>query len=536
MFTEAGLKNLQQSQSWLTPEKRKELDDLSPVVGGLFQTVNGVPGKTGGIVQKVDALEKLTGGWSPKLVDPKVASMFDANTTPQPNPQTPDQHRLSISVLNADKTSFHLGAEQTAGKDRGIRGLTEHHVHFEVTDETQTFVTLGAPMTEPAHKEQPGKSVALFTHGYAMGTAGSAWHVSHNQQVAMSTDDNIIVTSHGAGKSAVLHSWKGPVSIAAAQDVSMGTIQNVWIGADPGGVVEATEFGKFYESGPGKWLTNKMAKSLLTLGDFVASMQAVMAKEDAVQKTIKAGKNGWADQPKWSLTKQLVDVGKILSTVLRYADDLDKSTVGKVSITATTYAGLTGDIAASVFGNLSASLSSVVSASVLGGTASVKGLAWSSLWSGMGTSVKSYKNVEVKAEKGELKMQGEKVTEVSCAGGDLKLGAKGNTQLCADEQVFVNGKRGVKVTAAEGESLGMIIDPSIGMLYVGEVSKVESLKDATAKKSVLVFAKDSYTSLSYDTCNTLRMDNEKAELLYDGYGLTLRSDGSHLDGEKVLLG
>lgn len=535
MFTDTGLKNLQGAQDWLTDQHRKELDDVAGKIQGVhLGPVIVVPGLED---QLQDLSTKIKTGGAAKLLDPGTAGMLDAEVTPKAGKQTHDEHRLSFLLPNSDATALHLGAETKGGKDRGIRGLTEKHVHFEVTSENKTLITLGGPMQETKFPAGDGNTAATGTKGYAMATEGTAWHVAAKQHVLKSITDDLLLASEGQGKTAALHSLHGPVSIAGDDDVSMGTPANVWIGADPGGVVKQAKFQKGFEDGWSKFFANKCEKGLMSLLDLTQSMHALITKEMSVAAAAKEGQNGWENESNWSKAKQLVDLGKVISLVVRWcADNLDSNAAGKVSIAATTFASITGDIAASLYGNLSASVTSPVSASLLGGTASVKGLVWGSLWSAVGTSVKSLKDVDIKAENGELKMKGGKTAELS-TGGTLKLAGKKNAQLCADVTAFVHGKAETQVACgAESEGTGLLMKPDA--LWLGKMqdpSKLDGIVDD--KQRLEINAKDKVIFLGMEE-RGLKIETSKVMLRHNSgaCGLVMDDSGTEIDGAKLLFG
>ncbi|MFO0614811.1 MAG: hypothetical protein U0414_19645 [Polyangiaceae bacterium] len=250
-----------------------------------------------------------------------------------------------------------------------------------------------------------------------------------------------------------LQATHGNVSVNAHKEVKVQAVKKISIVADPGAELEGDGwreldpakidgFKKGVTDTTGKVFSNKLPKYLLTLGDLAAATSAFyFTRVKPWTESPAPGRVGWlpkhADRAKWCL-----DVLKIGSSVARWGQDLaswDKGTDasnGSVDIFAATNAGLTGAEAASVYGNLSASLSSLLSASVLGMTAGVRGLLWASVW-GLDTSIKGMHKVGLSSDLGKADIKGELGVSVSSASG------KGTFA----------GKKGVEITASEGKAV-----------------------------------------------------------------------------------
>lgn len=485
-------------------------------------------------------IETATDEWIYTMPTPSPASFMsdpDLLGQIQPNydtvecaPPTGDPNRYTVHVP-FDLTTLSLGKESSRWiKDPGITGRTKHHIHFHTTEEPKTMVSLGGPAANEGF-DGFGGGVIKINNGFSMVTDGNAWLDAKKQFYIVSRTEDVIIRTHAA-KTAALHSDLGDVSIAAKKKVSIGSAGDIWIGADLEGHVEDKKFEKVIDSEVGKWIANKTVKTLLTAVDTYFAAEAVFVKAADVEKKSKDGVSGWDTESNWSKAKFIVDMAKVSSTIARYATEFTSE--GKVSIMATTFAGMTGNVAASVFGNLSASLSSLVSASVLGGTASVKGILWTSVWSGVQTSIKSIKDVEVKAEKGKVKISGKTDTEIATQDGPLKL--TGNTDVrlsSATTNVVVHAPKVVTIGAGDANGYGMRAEGD--WMFVGKMS---------SPKNFMGMAKEPDSGLEITPDHIEMRQKESALTLEGSFALVeapeikLRAKDRNvtIDGNKILIG
>lgn len=468
-------------------------------------------------------IETATDDWIITMPAPSAASFIsdpDMLAEIQPNydtvecaAPTNDPNRYTVHVP-FDLTTLSLGKESSRWiKDPGITGRTKHHIHFHTTEEPKTMVSLGGPAANEGFDGFDG-GVIKKNAGFSMVTDGNAWLDAKKQVYVVSRTEDVIIRTHAA-KTAALHSDLGDVSIAAKKKVSMGTVGDIWIGADIAGHVEDKKFEKVIDGEVGKWIANKSAKTLLTAVDTYYSAAAVFAKAADVEKKSKDGVSGWELEDNWSKAKFIVDLVKVSSTISRYATEFTSE--GKVSIMASTFAGMTGNIAASVFGNLSASLTSLLSASVLGGTASVKGILWTSIWSGVQTSIKSIKDVEVKAEKGKVKITGKKETEIIAQDGPMKVtGEKEVYVSSATKCVVVHAPKVVAIAAGDANGFGLRAEAD--WVFVGKMS---------TPKNFVGMGKEPQLGIEFT--------NDKVEMRKESSGLTLDGSLALLESPEIKL-
>ena len=388
----------------------------------MSDTASDVTTSSGSTVQaELDELRgMLNPRATPRVTDPDLTANMETDAVAPANP-TAGPHRVTFVVPSPDHTTVSFGAAaSTRINDPGITGRTDTHVHWHVAtgDTTQGVVILGQGSQDVRLTDYDG-SVVSTVNGYALVTYGDAWHDAKGQQYIVSRENDIVVRTSGAQKTAVVQSDTGKVLVSGGGDISVGTKGSMWLGADPDATIEDKKFKKVFDGDVGKWISNKAVKAGMTLADLYFSWLPIAAKAEDVEKRAAKGEGGWEIEKNWDKAKFLVDMTKIASTITRYATEF--VVPGKVSMFASTYAGMTGVIGASMFGNLSASVSSLLSASVLGGTSSVKGFLWTSIWSGVQTSVKSIKNVELKGENGEAKVIGKTEVQVVCGSGPVRV-------------------------------------------------------------------------------------------------------------------
>ncbi|MEZ4293793.1 MAG: hypothetical protein R3B70_02370 [Polyangiaceae bacterium] len=469
-------------------------------------------------------IETAVDEWIITMPTPSPASFIsDPDTLGEVSPNydtvecstpTNEPNRYTVHVP-FDLTTLSLGKESSRWiRDPGITGRTKNHVHFHATEDPKTMVSLGGPAANEGFDGFDG-DVIKRNRGFSMVTDGNAWMDANKQFYVVSRTEDVIIRAHAAEKTAALHSDMGSVSIAAKKKVSVGSAGDIWIGADLEGHVEDKKFEKVIDSEVGKWIANKTVKTLMTSVDTYFSAAAVFAKAADVEKKSKDGVSGWDLEDNWSKAKFLVDVFKVASTIGRYATEFTSE--GKVSIMATTFAGMTGNIAASVFGNLSASLSSAVSASVLGGTASLKGILWTSVWSGVQTSIKSIKDVEMKAEKGKAKVTGKKETEIVAQDGPLKLTGEKEVQVSsATKSVVVHAPKVVAIAAGDSNGFGLRAEGD--WVFVGKVSTPKN-----------------FVGMGKEPQLGLEITNDKVEMRKEQSGLTLDGSLALLESPEIKL-
>jgi len=180
---------------------------------------------------------------------------------------------------------------------------------------------------------------------------------------------------------------------------------------------------------------------------------------------------------------------------------------------------------AALFGKASAVLGSTLTATVAGTIAGLKGMAYSSVWSGVGTSIESLKAVEIASR--EVSIEGKKAVHIA-TDGDAGIHAGGHAELCgknafvfADEQVLV----------ANGQ-FGLFVEPNAVVMGRLPDSKIAKGKHQPpylmARKASLVLAADKKCSLSMNA-NTHDMALKYTTMKFNGKDLCVDGTG------KVML-
>ncbi len=398
----------------------------------------------------------------PDLVLSAEGDVRVANSTP-----TNDPHRITFLVPTPEDVVFSMGAAGPIERiaDVGITGRTKHHIHWvTTTDEapaasgaatptsgsSPTLITLGGPATSATTASHGGK-VATTSRGFAMLTDGRAWLDAKEQFVALSREGDISIRAAyeaGSGKAVGVQSDRGPIEIAGYKSVALASRKSIVISADNAFDTVDHPYGeKKYSMFTSNLVGNKVVKAVMTAADLAGTLVAFAASFKRLTTSTEAGKPAWRTGPSLDVIKFGVDAAKIVSTIGRelyswagYIDSLDGKTdiasLEKVAIQTSGAASMTGEFSASVYGGLSASLSSPLSASVLGGTAGLKGLAWASIWGGFEASMKGYKDAKVEGEKGKVSVKSKLKAEL----------------MSSDDKVVVQGKKDVQLSSTSASA------------------------------------------------------------------------------------
>ncbi len=450
-----------------------------------------------------------------KATDPGIVVTAEVDVRVPNSAPTSDPHRITFLVPTPEDVVFSMGAAGPAERiaDIGITGRTKHHIHWvTTTDEaetaasgatpanpgsSQTLITMGGPATS-AKTASHGGVVATTSRGFAMLTDGRSWLDAKEQFVAISREGDISLRAAskvGAGKAVGVQSDKGPVEIAGFKSVALASRSSIVISADNAFDTKDHPYGeKKYNMFTSNLVANKVIKALMTGADLAGTLVAFAATFKKLTTETEPGKAAWRTGPSLDVIKFGVDAAKIVSTMGRelyawagYFDSLDgKTDIGsleKVAIQTSGAASMTGEFSASVYGGLSASLSSPLSASVLGGTAGLKGLAWASIWGGFEASMKGYKDAKVEGEKGRVSVKSKLKAELMSSDDKVVVQGKKDVQLSStDESAYVFGAEKVYVGAGKNAAVagvavpgasagaGMLIDSGAQSVTLGTIS------------------------------------------------------------------
>ena len=474
-----------------------------------------------------------------RAIDPDVTSRMETERTAPASP-TGGPNRLTLYVPT-EHTILSLGqgcAERI--NDYGLTGSSDNHVHFEVTPNNQTVVSLGDPATSVCKSNFHGDDlVSALSYGYAMLTDGNAWHESQSWHTVMSVTKDTAIVAEAAGRRAVLQATHGIVDINAAQHVSIAT-DGVSICAQPGLLYENPNYGTDWTGVAGKSSVAQFGRAAAMVGD------AIMVLSDYVfgfKKNFtkgEHGKRGWttddahiADAVKWALDggKQLLAAGKMKK--LFSEDPSAPPSGGSVKVAATNDVGIVAGGHASLFGQMTVGVSSALSASLFSVLlTSVKGLVFAGL-SGAYASVKGIRQVKIGADAGKVAIGAHTDVNID-AHGSVKITAKKDAQLNADKNAYVYGQAGATVSAGPGDGFSLFITGDT--LQLGRASQVHQFDGPGHQKDELLeFKKNTHIDMVFkDTSvflqqSLLKLESPEIKMLAKSGGNVT------VNGAKILL-
>jgi hypothetical protein len=424
--------------------------------------------------------------------------------------------------------------------DYGLTGSSDRHVHFQVTSDVATVVSLGDPATSCCNSNFHGDNlISELSYGYAMLTAGNAWHEAQGWHTVMSVTKDAAIVAEAAGRRAVLQATNGIVDINAAQHVSIAT-DGVSICAKPGLLYENPNYDTDWTGTAGKSTVAQFGRAAAMVGD------AIMVLSDYVfgfkKNFMKGedGKRGWktddahvADAVKWALdgAKQVLAAGKMKK--LFSEDPSAPPSGGSVKVSAANDVGIVAGGHASLFGQMTVGVSSALSASLFSILlTSVKGLVFAGL-SGAYASVKGIRQVKIGADAGKVAIGA--ATDVAIdAHGNVRVTAKRTVQLNADKGVYVHGQSSATVSAGPGDGFSLFVAPDT--LQIGRASQVHQF-DATKNQQgeIIEFKKDTHIDVVFkDTSvflqqSLLKLESPEIKLLAKSGGNVT------VNGAKILL-
>ncbi|AUX44349.1 uncharacterized protein SOCE26_058130 [Sorangium cellulosum] len=431
---------------------------------------------------------------SPSVRDPDFPATIEISPE-VPSAQTTDPHRLTLYVPTPDATVVSLGK---GASDRipetGITGKTNTHIHWEtVSDPARTLVMLGGPMLA----DGPGGdgAVAKESKGYAMMTAGHGWHCADLQQRFIARGGDIVLRTtsamgaNGAKPTAQIQSDQGNVEVIAKTTIGIGSQGDVLIVGDPALTTDATGYGQPVGTHVMDKTTTTTQKRILNVLDMVTACYSLyMTTTRSWITKVRPGTPGWQKEFSFETFKDIGDIAKIVSQIVRFADDIKKPK-GRVSIVASKYASMNAQIGATMYGAVSSTVASFLSASVLGGTAGIKGLLHASMWASLYTGVKSARELSLESEWGTAAFRGYKRAEVSSMKGEVRVQAQQDARInSVDGNVYVHSPNLAYIGATNtvpGAGYGLLIKP--GSAQLGQIIT----NGATFTNSVANFGRQS---------------------------------------------
>ncbi len=473
------------------------------------------------------------------LTDPNIETAAHGSASrPAAASPTSGPHRYTIVVPNAggngESSVVNIGqAAPSRINDTGITGRTKSHVHWHTTEAaTMTLVSLGIHTNE-GFAGLDGTNWQAVNTGFMMTTnadsfldaEGQMYIVSRGEDAVLRAQKGVlrILADQGGGKS--------NVEVMATNDVMVGGKHNVYVVADPAAVITPpTPKEKVTDGWPATTI-GKGVKEVMTLLDLAGTAQGLFSTIGTQNEISNDNfKSGWINDPN-STAKFWVDIAKFISTIGRYAGG---GAAGQVKIYADTFAGMSGSVAGSLYGGLSASVTSPVSASLLGGTASVKGLAWTSVWAGMGASLKTlWGKADLKSEYGKAQVSAKKDVAIASKAGATTVKGKTHVAVSSDGPAAIHGQTKVVALGGPGDGHGMVAD-SVGM-HVGMFTKANDWSDPAPKKAHSLSISGEKLELKFESSNMIFDDNE---IVATGKAVEVHASSGNVTvkGSKILLG
>ncbi len=433
-------------------------------------------------------------------VDPDLSQAVKPQRPPPGQPTGVPNRQTTF--VPSENTTFSLGQKcPTRINDVGITGRTDNHVHFHVQTANKTVVSMGGPATEVVIDAFDPKAPSK-TNGYAMVTDQVAYHDSKLQHYMVSREGDVVIRA--ATKDAMLQSDTKTVHVTAGHAVEMAATGVVKITAHPGVAPEDKKWNNLLENTVGAFTGNAYVKKGVSALDAARAAFAVVVASKKMLKEGKDGKTGWQSADAWDRAKFIVDATKLVSTMGRLASDTFADPTGKVTINGEDYTSITGGVAASMYGGMSASVSSLVSSALVGGTASVTGFAFASLWGGAEASIKSFRKTVVGADYGKIDIKALKSIGMASETANVKITGKTNVQVNSSKDVYLHGEKQVYLGSGGGSGYGLKAKPkSI------EVGKIASNGD-------------NFPSVSMDKKKGMVVDEKQLGCFYENTSIVMK--------------
>jgi hypothetical protein len=454
----------------------------------------------------------------------------------------------ATTLPNPDNTVLSLGAGGFRERIRevGIRGRTDSHIHWEVVRATATpaslgekhgsdeehvrcgatLVSLGEPTQDTEIKSwatrKPGDRL-----GYTVLTENVAWQESRHLFYLTSERGDVI--AHAKQRSVVLQADKQKVIACGGGGVDIHGKGKITIGSSVQVDSEKPNYVAQAEAAVGTLMANKLAQYFMKASDVIASVLSVMKSYRDKQTEAKPGETGWQKMEAADKLKMVTEVAKIFSQVARTSSGIaSESQSGTVGLVADTYATIGAGTAVSLYGGASASMTSLLSASLLGGTASVKGLAWASVWAGHGVSINGRQRASLESEKGRVKVKGYEKVEVSSESKEVKVTGNTLAQLNAnDGPVWVHGTTAVKIGAGTDSGHAIHVLPE----------KVVLAKATSGAGSADKVKLDDDQRIELDDKGVaLRHGGAKVDVRGGSVELSVKSGRARIAADRILLG
>lgn len=491
----------------------------------------GLEAKLKGIVQQTLGINTLdlkdvVPALRTKLRDPEVDNI-DEGKQPigevykalHPGKTELNTHRYTIHVPDEGEDSvLNLGHGDGSRKmtDAGITARTFNHIHLHTKNDAHaSMIALGGNAKAPhAEIKDPGKALEA-NEGISAITNGHLWAEAVRVVNVASHTDETILRAHK--KNVRVQADEANVEVGAQGKVAVGGVDGVNIVSSSDVNCGENAYGTGFKEELVKSSGKVAGKDLVTMLDAIsASVTAVKGFSD---------KDWFYERGKLSQTQKANDKHKLVVDAVKALSSWGRLVAGKVvggqvKIAADNFASITGMLGASMYGHLSASVSSLLSASVVGGTASLKGLQWASVWAANGVSMRTvHGSASVRSENGKVTLSAKDEIGISSRKG-VNIGGDKYAELkCGNGPVWIGSPKAALISVGEGEGHALLVTPTVS--YLGLVTGA----DTTAPKR-----KPNTPSVQISSkVDQVVLRTRKASV-------TVKKERAAVDGKKVNIG
>lgn len=465
--------------------------------------------------------------------DPDLAKGVKDNRPPVAAPTgVPNRH---TTFVPSENTTFSLGEKcKDRIDDVGITGRTDNHVHFHVTKNNKTVVSLGGPATEVTGDlciDSHDDKVPHASNGYSMVTDENAWHDAKKQHYLVSREADIVVRTVGEKEkaTALVQSDFGCTTIGAGENVTVGAKGNVKIFAHPELPMEEDEK---YEKAVGRKMTKEFdgewAKKVVSRSDKIQTAYAVITEAVHLSKKLPLwGKPGWEAADCKDAAAMFVEGGKLIYELCK-----PEHKEGGIEMIAEAEISQLAD-EVSIFGTMGVGISSALTVDLVGTTAGMKAALYGGVWSGLESSLKAGQDVAIEAERGETEVLAKKDVTVASETAHVKVTGETGVQLNSGKgSAMMHGAKGVYCGAGEGAGYGFGAD-SKGV-HVGKFSSADKFEGpGPVGKEGLFVGKDAVGGRFKQSM--FRALDSGVEV--DAPAVDVKAKGNvTIKGDKVLLG
>jgi len=457
------------------------------------------------------------------------------------------QHHANVTITAPDDVFCRLGLATTAD----VVTIMADVMHRILTNDpwaSRTLQSLGLPSRLDPHSTA-GDATGLWPEGfrskirsdteYTWGgecvyTTGASLHYALGDCRIVSTQGNVLVRSRGDNDTnwAALYSDKGETHVYAKRDVWVGSGRSVHIGATS--QVTLPQPGEPFSYSEGitdiqanqSWFSGffSLANTVVGAGVTITSVIA------AIHHALKWKMEAMPDFQSWNPTGSLATkIALSVLGVIAKGADLVAGIAGwtqNVNVYADKDVNIISGMAAGIYGNTSASLSSLINASVSGLNVGVSGAMFAGLSGGIGASLGALKDVDIEAQFGKTTVKGGlKGVEVSSAVGRAALAGQLDTEVKSvlGRASMVGGKSAL-VAAGIGTGWGIQIRPT-GMT-MGPIPSLNPFSGAfTIDLPCAFYLRPANAKLSYGPTEKLTMA---------AAGTSLQSTFLKLKGEAIV--